>query len=346
MLDVDLLVVAGSGPVGVAATVDLVEALACCRVAPGAPPARVRVVGGDSGQVALRGGLSIAAIPPDRTTGAAPWVVVPGIGGATPADLVRRLDEPDTRAATVWLADAFAGGARVAASCTGTLLAAEAGVLTGRAATTTWWLAGWFARRHPSVRLDADRMLVRDGPVLTAGAVLGHVDLLLAVVAEELGPDATREVAGRIAATPRGSQAPFRRAALYGEANPDLAAVERFVLEHLDSPISLGQLAAATRLSTRTLARRVHAATGLPPIRFVQRIRVEIAVDLLRDRRRGLDEVARAVGVADAASLHRLMRRVTGRSPGSFRPPAWPGRPHADVRDEPLARTGTAPTGR
>lgn len=127
-------------------------------------------------------------------------------------------------------------------------------------------------------------MTVRDGSVLTAGAVLGHVDLLLARISAELGKEVADAVVARVSASVRSSQAPFRRAEVYRDLDLDLAIVERYVLERLDRPVRLAELAAAAHVSPRTLTRRVHATTGMSPMRFVQRIRVEAALDMLRDR--------------------------------------------------------------
>lgn len=318
MLEIDLLVVPGSGPVGVAATVDLAEAMVRSRTGGGAP-VDVRVVGGEGGAVTLRGGMSIPAVPLSEAGPARPWVVIPGIGESGATEIERRLNERELLRAAEWVGLRAGEGSRVAASCTGTFVAAEAGVLHERAVTTTWWLAGLFAARYPRCRVDADRMVVRDGPVITAGAALGHVDLLLAIVEEEFDATTAHAVSSRIAVAPRISQTPFRRSTVYRDLDPDLVAVEHYVLDHLDQPIRLDELAAAAHMSSRTLARRVHAATGLSPIRFVQRIKVESALDLLRDPHRSVTEVAHAIGLADASTLNRLLRRTTGQPPGRFR---------------------------
>ncbi|WP_083884431.1 GlxA family transcriptional regulator [Nocardia higoensis] len=318
MLAIDLLVVPGSGPVGVAATVDLAEAIVRSHTGGGAS-VDVRVVGGEAGTVALRGGMSIPAVPLSDTGPARPWVVIPGIGESGATEIERRLNERELVRAAEWVGLRAGEGVNVAASCTGTFLAAEAGVVDDRTVTTTWWLAGLFAARYPRCRVDADRMVVRDGPLRTAGAALGHVDLLLAIVEDEFGAATAHAVSSRIAVAPRISQTPFRRSTVCRDLDPDLVAVERYVLDHLDKPIRLDDLAAAARMSPRTLTRRVHAATGLSPIRFVQRVKVESALDLLRDPHRSVTEVAHAIGLADASTLNRLLRRTTGQPPGRFR---------------------------
>ncbi|WP_280444567.1 GlxA family transcriptional regulator [Nocardia brasiliensis] len=317
MLSMDLLVVPGTTPVAVAATLDLAEAVTRSHHGPDHAPVDVRVVGGDSGIVALRGGMFVPAVPVAQAGPARPWVVVPGIGNASAGEMERRLAGADVQAAVEWLAKAI--DSRVAASCTGTFVAAEAGALGGRTVTTTWWLAGLFAARYPDCHLDADQMVVKDGPVLTAGAAMAHLDLLFAINEEVFGLEVARAIAARATAAPRASQAPFRRSVVFRDMDPDLAAIERYVLDRIDRPIRLADLASTTHLSARTLTRRVQAATGMSPIQFAQRIKVEAALDLLSDARRSVTEVAHAVGLADASTLNRLIRRTTGRSPGTFR---------------------------
>lgn len=110
--------------------------------------------------------------PPD-------WVVVPAIGERAPEPLAAALAAPEAQAAARILRQCADAGTQVAAACIGTFIAAEAGVLNGELATTTWWLAPYFRQRYPLVRLEDERMLVRSGRVLTAGAALSHMDMAL-----------------------------------------------------------------------------------------------------------------------------------------------------------------------
>src|SRR5258708_32241435 len=73
-------------------------------------------------------------------------------------------------------------GALPAAACIGTFVLAEAGLLDGEEATTTWWLSPLFRQRYPRVRLDESRILVQSNAVGTAGAALSHLDLALALI--------------------------------------------------------------------------------------------------------------------------------------------------------------------
>ena len=98
-----------------------------------------------------------------------------------------------------------------------------------------------------------------------------------------------------------------------------MAALEAFVAKNLKGTITLDEVASTLSLSARTLSRRVRAATGLSPRRFIQKIRLSSALHLIEQTRLPLDQVAERVGLADAAVLHRLVVRHTGQSPGRFR---------------------------
>ena len=82
----------------------------------------------------------------------------------------------------------------VAASCYGTFALAEAGMLDGLPATTTWWFADVFRQRYPKVQLDVDEALVDSGNVITAGAMTAHTDLVLHVLRRLGGGELARRV--------------------------------------------------------------------------------------------------------------------------------------------------------
>jgi transcriptional regulator GlxA family with amidase domain len=72
---------------------------------------------------------------------------------------------------------------------------------------------------------------------------------------------------------------------------------------------SLDKAARAVGASKRTLARRPHAVIGRSPLAYVQSLRVERAVYLLKTSRSSVDDVAARVGYADGATLRTLLRR-------------------------------------
>src|SRR5713101_8081689 len=84
---------------------------------------------------------------------------------------------------------------RIAATCHGAFVLAEAGLLNGRRATTHWIRAGELRARYPNVRVEEDRIFIGDGPVWTSAGMTAGIDLPLALIEEDLGLEATRAVA-------------------------------------------------------------------------------------------------------------------------------------------------------
>ena len=309
----DILALDGSSLGGLAATGDVLDA--ANRL--GADPAfSWRVVSG-SATASLRLGVTVAAEPLE-TARPADWVVVLGLGSAGPEEMEARLGQPDIAPAIRWLRRAHASGARVASACTGAFLLAEAGLLDGRNCTTSWWLQGLLAHRAPLARIQADAMVVGDGPVWTAGPSSAHLDLMLTLLAETASPDLAQAVGRRLLADRRVSQGAYIDPAHMG-VSPVLARLEAAVCSRLSRRLTLDELAAAAGCSPRTLTRRIQAETGLSPMRFVQKVKLGAALRLIRAGDLPLARVAEQVGLADAAALHRLVVRHTRRAPGAFR---------------------------
>lgn len=246
-------------------------------------------------------------------------VIVPGLGTATAAALDDRLAEPAMRRAVRLLAAARAAGAVVAGSCAGTFLLAEAGLLDGRRATTTWWLASAFRRRFPAVELVPEQIVVADWPLATAGAAMAQMDLMLAVVAQFGGAALAEDCARYLLLDRRASQAPYMAITFMAGQDPQVARAESWLRRHVDREVTMDELAGAAGLAPRTFARRLKAVCGLSPVRFAQRIRLETAVTLLETTSLAVDEVARRVGYAEASTLRRLLRRDAGRAPSGLR---------------------------
>jgi transcriptional regulator GlxA family with amidase domain len=104
-------------------------------------------------------------------------------------------------------------------ACAGTFLLAEAGILDGLRATTTWWLSPVFRSRYPTVQLDESRMVVASHGITTAGAAFGHVDLALAVVRTS-SPTVADLVARYLVIEERPSQSVYAIPAPWHRATP------------------------------------------------------------------------------------------------------------------------------
>jgi transcriptional regulator GlxA family with amidase domain len=250
-------------------------------------------------------GFSIPSAP--LPTRGPDLVVVPALACKQPETIVAALDRPEVRELAAAVAR-YAPRARIAAACTGTFVLGRSGVLDGKRATTSWWLGPTFRRTFPGVELDEAEMIVADDGVLTAGAALAHLDLALTVIRER-SPDLASLVARYLLFDDRPSQAPFIAPAHVAYDDELVKRFDRWVRRHLRQPFELARAARAVGASERTLQRRVRAVLGKPPIAFVQDLRLERAVHMLRATQDSIDAIAGAVGYVDGSTLRSLLRR-------------------------------------
>lgn len=317
---VEVLVLKGAMASSVALTLDLLATANQVRASSGRTPAfRVRISG--SGARAARAMMSAAARGA-APTGRAAIIVVPGLGLTTEAAVTSRLARRDAVAAQRILAEAVANGAEVCTSCSGTFLFARSGVLGGRRATTTWWLAPLFRRLHPDVRLDTDALVVTDGRVTTAGAAVPRDDRKHQIDLRHGGARLADQCARYLLLDQRRSQARYMALGFLAAADERVARAEAWARARLGEDFKIDDLAAAVGLSPRTFARRIERTTGLSPVRFLQRLRVERAIELLETSRLSLDQIAREVGYAEPSTLRRLIRQTGGERPRALRPVA------------------------
>jgi transcriptional regulator GlxA family with amidase domain len=195
------------------------------------------------------------------------WVVVPALSTGAPEELVPALARPDVIQAKAQLLKWRAEGALIAASCIGTFLVAETGLLDHREATTTWWLGPLFRQRYPNVLLDESRMLVPTDVGVTAGAAMGHLDLALWLI-RRASPELAALVSRYLLADIRSSQAPYIIPNHLAQADPLIQRFELWSRDHLKAGFSLQDAADALATSARTLQRRCQEVLGKSPLAY------------------------------------------------------------------------------
>lgn len=240
------------------------------------------------------------------------WVIVPALATGSPDQLLPALERPDVKKAGALLKTWHAEGAQIAASCIGTFFVAETGLLDGRGATTTWWLAPLFRQRYPKVELDESRMLVPTDIGVTAGAAMGHLDLGLWLI-RKASPDLSSMVSRYLLADLRSSQAPYIIPNHLAQADPLVLRFEKWARDHLREGFSLPEAADALGTSLRSLQRRCQAVLGKSPLAYFQDLRVERAQSLLHGSGMDVEAIAAEVGYADGATLRTLLRERLGR---------------------------------
>jgi transcriptional regulator GlxA family with amidase domain len=216
-----------------------------------------------------------------------------------------------------FLRQALARYRRVASTCIGAFVLAEAGVLDGRRATTHWNSAQELQARFPKVKVDADRIFIVDGSVWTSAGMTAGIDLALAMVEEDLGAEVVRAVARRLVVYHRraGGQSQFSALLDLEPKSDRIQSALAYAKRNLDTPLTVGQLAEAVHLSSRQFSRAFRAETGQSPAKAVEHLRVEAARLMMEQSRHPIDVIAQQTGFADRDRMRRAFLRAFGQPP-------------------------------
>jgi len=207
------------------------------------------------------------------------------------------------------------------AHCTGAFILAEAGILDGRRATTHWAYARELQRRYPKTRVEEDRIFIEDRNVWTSAGMTAGIDLALALVEADLGAAIARSVARSLVVYHRRAGGQSQHSSLL-ELEPKsdrIQAVLTHAQRHLDTPLSVEQLAEVAHLSPRQFSRAFTAETGQSPAKAVENLRVEAARLAIEEGRHTIDEIARMTGFGDRERMRRAFLRTLGQPPQVLR---------------------------
>jgi transcriptional regulator GlxA family with amidase domain len=276
----------------------------------------ITMVGLDSKPVRCRDGVMLQ--PHRRARDLAPpnLVVVPAFDDENLLDSLA-----DNKDWVPWLKTWHAQGARVASSCVGAFLLAEAGLLDGRPATTHWLFADTMRSLYPSVKVTSDRLIVDAGDVITSGGATTFLSLVVHLV-ERFGGHERAALARKVLLIDGGrtSQLPYLAFTPARDHDDDLVRrVQDYIDAHLDAPIRSDALARKFGVSPRTLARRFLASTHAGVNSYVQQARMLLAKKLLETTNDSIDQIRTATGYLDPAAFRRAFRQAAGMSPRQYR---------------------------
>jgi transcriptional regulator GlxA family with amidase domain len=212
------------------------------------------------------------------------------------------------------------GARRVASICTGAFILAAAGLLAGKRATTHWKATRELASRCPTCRVEPDAIYVRDGSTYTSAGVTAGIDLALALVEEDHGPDLTREVARALVVYMQrsGGQSQFSAPLqVPPPRSPALRNITDLVTANPQGDHSLGELAKHLNVSTRHLTRLFHDELSTTPARYVENVRFDMARALL-DHGHTATQAAALAGFPSYESMRRVFATKLGISPAAY----------------------------
>lgn len=282
-------------------------------------PFLVEIVGEQAGPMQLASGVPVEVQRSIDTIDSSDIVIVPSL-------LVRSSGWQSGRypRLVAWLQRMHERGAVLCSACSGLFVLAETGLFDGRDATVHFSYARQFAAAHPQVSVHPERVLVISGlheELISSGASTTWHDMVLYLVARFAGATDAQELARLFALqwhqdglTPYMT---FEGRSDHGDA--EIEAAQRWLASHFSVASPVEEMIKRSRLAERTFKRRFTAATGLAPLAYVQRLRIEDAKRRLERTDAPVDEIGWRVGYEDAAFFRRLFKRTTGLAPGAYR---------------------------
>jgi transcriptional regulator GlxA family with amidase domain len=277
----------------------------------------VELIGMRSVSVTTANGMHIDSRVTGKSEGR--LLIVPGLDFDNARAMLQRLTHLAPEIALI--REAAQRGASIASICVGAFLLAEAGVLDGRKATTSWLLNGVLAKRYPKVKFDLNAMVTEDDGVFCAGAVTAAYDLGLKLIDRYADGDLAQMVAKVMLLEPnRRSQAPFVFTSLEAQARDTLVAQAcKWLHRHIGQHFSIDEVAAHFAVSPRTLLRRFREEIHDTPIGYLQKIRLEHAKALLETTHLSFVQIVDRAGYFDESAFRRLFKRHVGLTPIEYR---------------------------
>src|SRR5688572_14185089 len=282
-------------------------------------PFHAEIVGEAVGPLELASGVPIQVQRSIDTVEASDIVIVPSIllrADAWTKGRYPRLVE--------WLRLMYDRGAVVCSACSGIFLLGETGLYDGKDATVHFGYARQFSAAYPAVTIHPERVLVISGlreELVSSGASTTWHDLVLYLIARYAGSTTAQEVARLFALqwhqdglTP---YIVFEGKSDHGDA--EIQTAQQWLSRNFSIANPVEEMIKRSSLAERTFKRRFVSATGLTPIVYVQRLRIEDAKRRLERTDASVDEISWQVGYEDPAFFRRLFKRTTGLAPGAYR---------------------------
>lgn len=272
----------------------------------------IRIVSVEGGPVCDRAGVSIFSEAFDQVERSHTLLAA---GGPTAPEFA--LNE----AARKLILESSQAATRIGGVCTGAFLLAAAGILDGRRATTHWRYAGLLQTRYPAIEVDVDRIFIRDGNVWTSAGMTAGMDLALAMIEEDLGPDIAKGVARDMVVHQRrlGGQSQFSALLDMAPAAGRIRDALHYAAEHLADALTVDHLAQIACLSPRQFNRVFLNTTGMTPAKAIERLRLDIARARIEDGEESFEHIARSVGFGSVERMRRSCVTIYGQAPQELR---------------------------
>lgn len=220
-----------------------------------------------------------------------------------------------------WLKNLYAKGNKITAICSGSLLLSATGLLDGKTATTHWAMENEFRKRFPKVELRPEELITDDNGLVCSGGYDSFLDVSIYMIDKFCGSKVALECSKIFLRNPsRRSQAPY--AIFHGSrdhGDKQILQIQELLEKQFSDTFDFTELAKEYGMSRRTLERHFKKATGMTPLAYLQRVRVESAKELLETGSASFDEISYQVGYMDNSFFRKLFIKCTSLRPREYR---------------------------
>lgn len=234
---------------------------------------------------------------------------------------IQYLDDPKYQEFYEWLSSVNEDTRRIGSICAGAFSLAKAGLLDGKRATTHWDRSELLQKNYPLIHVDSNPFFTSDGRIYTSGGVSSGIDLALALVEEDQGKDIAVQVARRLVfyLNRPGFQVQFGNLLPAYEHHNIAEKLRPWMIEHLQEALDITRLADHLNMSPRNFTRVFHRQTGIPPAKYVEKLRVEAVRKYLEDSDLSLEQIAEKCGLGGVVSMRRTFLRHLMVTPSDYR---------------------------
>lgn len=281
----------------------------------GQPPCyEIQLVGKEFGQPILNSFFSLHSLKQISEIKKTDCIIIPAF-------------EPEENAITkyadalTWLVDQYKNGAEVASLCSGAFLLAACGLLDGKPCSTHWRAEALFKRMFPNLLLATDKIITDHQGIYTSGGAMSAFNLCLYLVEKHNGREAALFCTKLMQLDiERHSQSPFQIfTGLKKHPDKIIRDIQHFIEMNTSEKITVDFLAAKCNMDRVNFSRRFKKATRIPPIDYIQQIKIEAAKRALETGSKNINEIMYSVGYNDAKAFRTIFKKVAGLSPTEYK---------------------------
>lgn len=221
-----------------------------------------------------------------------------------------------------WLKHAYQNNVQLCSICSGAFVLAHAGLLDGKRCTTHWLRTEELQQTYPKCTVETNCLFVYDKGIYTSAGIASGIDLSLAVVEKNWGPNVTSKVARNLVVYIRRNGGHDQKSIYLDyrdHINPVVHKIQDWLISHPGKKITIDALAERFWLSQRNLTRLFKKATGITIKQYGTLITLEHVKNLLQHPDNSVDSIAIQCGFHDAKQLRRLWQKHFGYPPSKHR---------------------------